>query len=1163
MPRPPAPIETLSGKTVSGEFVNRGDERCYCIRNVDEMPPFFMSIISSGDHWLFVSSTGGLTAGRVSPETALFPYVTVDKIHESITHTGPRTIIRLRGGEQQPCWEPFNPEHIGRYQTVRNLYKNVLGNKLCFEEINHSLKLVFRQTWTTSDEFGFVRDCEIENIGDRECQVELVDGLTNILPARTPAHTQTNASNLVDAYKWTELDQNCGLALFALYSGISDRADPCESLHANVVYALGLDKPATMLSDQQLNAFRKGAMPATEHARRGVRGAYLISWTDKISSGSTKSWTIVADIEKTQSDLIALRHRLDDPDRLAADIVCSVDAGSDELARIMSSADALQEVAEETVSVHHLANVVFNVLRGGIFDDQYQVLASDFARTIRHFNKATWQQHQSLLNGLPEKLPHSALLQLVRATGDRQLERLCLEYLPITFGRRHGDPSRPWNHFNIKLKDENGDHLLSYEGNWRDIFQNWEALALSYPGFVEGMIAKFVNASTADGYNPYRITKDGIDWEVEDEADPWSYIGYWGDHQIIYLQKLLELSKAFCPDQLGEMLHQPVFSFANVPYRIRNYDDLLQNPKATVDFDFDAAARIEEAVNRDGADGKLCCDRNGDVYLVTLLEKLLVALLSKISNTVVDGGIWLNTQRPEWNDANNALVGNGLSMVTLYYLRRYLTFLQNLIGNDPAVASLSAEVVTWLNETAACLRKIIPSLSAGKSSNSDRQNWLAELGQAASRYRSNIYAAGFAGNTVDVDLSAVSALLSDALTLVDHNIRVNRRDDNLYHAYNLMIKDNDGCAVDTLYPMLEGQVAVLSSGALNAKEAANVVDALFRSDIFREDQNSFMLYPDRHLPAFLEKNIVPASAISAIPILKAMISRGDTRVVVKDPDGHHRFHASFINVAALQARLDTLVGEYGDVINEAREALTLLYEDVFDHRSFTGRSGGMFGFEGLGCIYWHMVAKLLFAVQENYFSAKDNGADQADVRRLGEHYYRVRAGLGFNKSPEEYGAFPTDPYSHTPKHAGARQPGMTGQVKEEVLTRFGELGVRVSDGSVSITPALLRRQEFHDRETAFRYVDVHSEWQTLTVPANGLGFTWCQVPIVYVLDQTGSAALRIELADGNTTELQDNRIPADLSRELFGRTGRIRRITATLTPASLFAGQTPSRSDHA
>ena len=68
--------------------------------------------------------------------------------------------------------------------------------------------------------------------------------------------------------------------------------------------------------------------------------------------------------------------------------------------------------------------------------------------------------------------------------GDPQLERLCREYLPLTFSRRHGDPSRPWNRFSIATRNADGTRSLNYEGNWRDIFQNWEALAVSFPGYV-------------------------------------------------------------------------------------------------------------------------------------------------------------------------------------------------------------------------------------------------------------------------------------------------------------------------------------------------------------------------------------------------------------------------------------------------------------------------------------------------------------------------------------------------------------------------------------------------------------------------------------------------------------------------------------------------------
>ena len=103
-----------------------------------------------------------------------------------------------------------------------------------------------------------------------------------------------------------------------------------------------------------------------------------------------------------------------------------------------------------------------------------------------------------------------------------------------------------------------------------------------------------------------------------------------------------------------------------------------------------------------------------------------------------------------------------------------------------------------------------------------------------------------------------------------------------------------------------------------------------------------------------------------------------------------------------------------------------------------------------------MVSKLLLAVQENFWQAHDGGADPAITAELAAAYYDIRAGIGFNKPPEVYGAFPTDPYSHTPKGQGAKQPGMTGQVKEEILTRFGELGVRVEEGAIVFEPVLLR-----------------------------------------------------------------------------------------------------------
>lgn len=1139
---------------VSGEFLSLAGERYYAIRNVDQMAPFFVSLISDSDHWLFISSTGGLTAGRVSPDTALFPYITVDKIHESRPHTGSQTLIATVSDGQRREWEPFNRAHVGRYSTSRNLYKNILGNKLCFEEINHDLHLAFRYCWSTSERYGFVRRCELENFGKRDCSVELIDGLQNILPAGTPRFAQTNTSNLVDAYKWNELLTDTGLALYTLYSGITDRAEPCESLKATTVFCLGLTGHEVLLSATQLERFRRGAPITQEVHKRGIRGAYLVHVGLDLAPQASQHWQLVADLGQSQAQVVSLLHELRDPSAVAEAIAQSVEEGSENLAQIMAGGDAYQLTDEEEVSAHHYANVLFNILRGGTFDDQYQVSTSDFRGTVEMFNRDVFARHQAALEALPEEVQYSELLSHVEDWGDPQLERLCREYLPISFGRRHGDPSRPWNEFAIKLKDDRGEKLLSYQGNWRDIFQNWEALTFSFPELIENVIAKFVNATTVDGYNPYRITKEGIDWEVEEPDDPWSYIGYWGDHQIIYLQKLLELSNHFHPGRLVALLSRPVFSYANVPYRIKPFESLLQNAKSTVVYDAEAAERIEARVANKGADGKLMLDASGEVYQVNLLEKLLVTLLSKLCNFVIDGGIWLNTQRPEWNDANNALVGHGLSMVTLYYMRRYVAFLQRLLAQESGSVPMSREVSAWLGETASAFGKVRPELGKGEVSAEARYQLLAAAGEAASRYRLTLYQQQVFSGVVQQPVSKLNEMLNDAMAAIDHSIEQSLREDGLHHAYNLLHLGTEAVEVEHLYAMLEGQVAALSSGAISPAKAVQVLEALFESDMHRADLGTFMLYPDRPLPSFLERNRIPAARFDSIPLLATMLERGDESVVLRDKDGCYRFSADLRNRGDLISRFDALGRRYGDALEQARRPLLALYEEVFRHKEFTGRSGTMFGFEGLGSVYWHMVSKLLLAVQENFFDALADHADEETCRRLGQLYYRVREGLGFNKTPGEYGAFPTDPYSHTPKHAGAQQPGMTGQVKEEILTRFGELGVRVSDGTVKFDLGLLRAREFVASSRSFRFVDVDGQWQELTVPASGLAFTWCQVPFVYRLDDSvPEPAVTLSLADGSRRELKAPMLSADLSAELFSRNGSIRRVELVVRRSQLFS----------
>ena len=84
------------------------------------------------------------------------------------------------------------------------------------------------------------------------------------------------------------------------------------------------------------------------------------------------------------------------------------------------------------------------------------------------------------------------------------------------------------------------------------------------------------------------------------------------------------------------------------------------------------------------------------------------------------------------------------------------------------------------------------------------------------------------------------------------------------------------------------------------------------------------------------------------------------------------------------------------------------------------------------------------------------------------------------------------------------------------------------------------------------YLDVDDNGQTLTLPTSSLGFTWCQVPILYVLDDDADAGLVAEFDDGSETSFADLNLPGDISAQLFQRSGRVRKITATFGASRLF-----------
>jgi hypothetical protein len=1139
-------IDTTN-KTVAIDVTTIEGEQFYKISNHDKMRPFFMSIVSDSNHWMFISSNGGLTAGRKNAEFALFPYYTDDKITEFADITGSKSIFQIRFEDKVLVWEPFTERFNENYNLTRNIYKNFYGNKVIFEEIHNDLQLTFRYQWSSSNVFGFVKKSEIINDSDNDYNITVLDGVQNIMPHGVSSDLQNSTSNLVDAYKRNELHTESGLGIFALSAIIVDKAEPSEALKANIVWSLGMKNPTYLLSSKQLPAFRKLQKLTGETDIKGEKGAYFISNDLHLAKNSSQDWKIIANVNQNQSQVIALCELIIHDKTLENQILEDIELGKQNLIALNASADGLQFTADKLIDTRHFANTLFNIMRGGIFDENYQIGKKDFTQYFAKANSEVFQKNQAFITNLKDEFSYIDLLQLIENHEDEDLVRLCTEYLPLKFSRRHGDPSRPWNKFSINTRSEVDDSkILDYEGNWRDIFQNWEALAYAYPNFIEGMIHKFLNASTFDGYNPYRVTKEGFDWEAIEPDNPWSYIGYWGDHQIIYLLKFLEFIEKFHPGKLNSYFEKECFVYAAVPYTIKSYQDILKNPKDTIEYSHDWEKKINAKRAEVGADGALISNNSNEIYHVNFIEKILATVLAKMSNFIPEGGIWMNTQRPEWNDANNALVGNGVSMVTLCYLRRFLKTFQNMIdASELENIKISSEMVEFYHEVRECLVENEHLLS-GKIDDKSRRTILDRLGKAASEYRLQVYSSGFWGNKRTHSMAGLKTFTKVALAFIDHSIQANQRPDKLYHAYNLMSIDTDKVIVSNLSEMLEGQVAVLSSGFLDAKEALQIVDALRKSALYRPDQNSYILYPNKELPKFLEKNNIPKARIEKSVLLSKLIADQNNSLVNEDVKGNYHFNGNFHNANDLKAALTELNknGEYQVLVEKESEDILQIFEDVFNHKAFTGRSGTFYGYEGLGSIYWHMVSKLHLAVQEVIEKAYRDNEDTAVINALALHYDEIGKGIGVHKTPEVYGAFPTDPYSHTPAHRGAQQPGMTGQVKEDVLTRKGELGIKIEGGKLGFQPTLLNKNQFLQQEEVVNFIDLGEKPFSMTLEKGSLAFTVCQVPIIYKI--TDKNQMEVKYENGNTETFSTLTLSHELSKKIFQRTGEVVQVSVSI-----------------
>ena len=109
----------------------------------------------------------------------------------------------------------------------------------------------------------------------------------------------------------------------------------------------------------------------------------------------------------------------------------------------------------------------------------------------------------------------------------------------------------------------------------------------------------------------------------------------------------------------------------------------------------------------------------------------------------------------------------------------------------------------------------------------------------------------------------------------------------------------------------------------------------------------------------------------------------------------------------------------------------------------------------------------------------------------------------------------------------------------DVLSRFGELGISVTEGIINFNPSLINREEFLEGEESFIYYDIDGEENKISIAENSLAYTFCQVPVVYTISDKDKILV---IEENKQNEIEGLNLDKSISESIFNREGKINRI---------------------
>ena len=600
--------------------------------------------------WVYYVNKGQLISsfGLRDKNGAMLEFVPANQAYELVSQRGFRTFIKADGNVFE-CFKVDNATHQSLHVTKHDV---------SIVEFIQALDLTIHVTYYTLPNAplaGFCRKVTIEFGKNAPTSIEVVDGLTHLLPAKLDAGLLKNMSHTLRS--WMVSVPTSDAMFYKLSASIGDTAEVQLIEDVNTYQTFGL-KNKTYIYDLSI-LFNQDTTLSYPHALDDELSFESQSEVNHIPAAMTYT-----QLKETTTFISMFSY--------------SEQQHQYELKTKTFDLVFLLEKEKENQRLHNALTKVI------------QTTTSN-----KHFN---------------EYLEYSYMDNVLRGGTPLMLETKDGLIPYYVYSRKHGDLERDYNFFSIEA-----NVMSQGNGNFRDVLQNRRNDLFFEPKIKAFNIIQFASFIQADGYNPLNIAGLSFHYEgqsVSKEIDallkhPYSpgqllkvlknhhqeplfetilkesrvsfvahfHEGYWEDH-FTYIYDLIETYQAIYPDQMASMLfdHDVTYFLSDAVVQPRKNKYMKLSDGRIRQY------RSERHVHRQT---HALLDQDGQPIKHPVYTKLLTLAVNKFMHLDPESkGLMYEGGKPGWNDAMNGLPGLfGSGVSELFELHKLISFLHKQTKN--------------------------------------------------------------------------------------------------------------------------------------------------------------------------------------------------------------------------------------------------------------------------------------------------------------------------------------------------------------------------------------------------------------------------------------------------------------------------------------------------